>query len=148
MNESIIRVSVSGTSMFPTLLPFDSAIIARSDSYKPGSILVFSYKSEGYIIHRLLCISNNRYFCKGDNSFRLEEVKAEQVLGKVLFVKRGEQIFKPPEVDNRFIEMSMGIYKEFVRNGYDVRKTMESNLYIEYSKIYLLCNEGSMTNFI
>lgn len=144
MNGSLVRVSVSGTSMFPTLLPFDSVIIARSDSYKPGAILVFTYKSEGYIIHRLLGISNNQYFCKGDNSFRLEEVNKENVLGKVLFVKRGEQIFKPPEVDNEFIEMSMNIYKEFVRVGYNVGKTKESTLYVQYRKIYLMCNEDPM----
>lgn len=137
MNESMLRVSVSGTSMYPTLLPTDSVIVARSKTYQIGSILVFTYKSEGYLIHRLLRVVNGRYYCKGDNSFRLEDVDEELILGRVLFVKRGEQTFAPPQVDDEFIKLSLKVNREFVLAGCNHQKVMESNIYKAYKNIYL-----------
>ena len=137
MNETMLRVFVSGTSMYPSLLPADSVIVARRETYPLGSLLVFSYKSEGYLVHRLLRVSNGRYYCKGDNSLRLENVGEEQLVGRVIFIKRRERTFAPPEVDNKFIEMSLKISKEFRLTGYNHKKIMESDIYIEFKKLYL-----------
>ncbi len=137
MNGSMLRVFVTGTSMYPALFPSDSVIVAQSEAYPLGSILVFSYKTEGYLIHRLLRIAKKRYYCKGDNSFRLEDVDEDQILGRVVFVKRMGQTFVPTEVDNKFIDMSLKIYREFVLSGYNHQKVKESDLYIEYKNLYL-----------
>ncbi len=137
MKKFMLRVSVTGTSMYPALLPSDSVIVARSETYPLGSILVFSYKTEGYLIHRLLRVAKNRYYCKGDNSFRLEDVEKDQILGRVVLVKRIGQTFVPAEVDNKFIDMSLKIYREFVLSGYNHQKIEKSNLYIEYKNLYL-----------
>ena len=112
MDELMALVTVTGTSMLPTLHPSDSVIIARSNSYEPGAILVFQYKSEGYIIH---------------------------VLGKVLFVKRGNRIFSPPAVDSNFIRMSMDVHLEFVNTGYNVVETKKSDVYTHFRCKYLTC---------
>ncbi len=137
MNESVLRVSVVGTSMYPALLSSDSVIAVRRETYPPGSILVFSYKTEGYLIHRLLRVAGKRYYCKGDNSFRLEDVEEDQILGRVVLVKRMGQTFVPAEVDNKFINMSLKIYREFVLSGYNHQKVKESDLYTEYKNLYL-----------
>lgn len=139
MDESMALVTVTGTSMLPTLHPSDSVIIARSNSYEPGAILVFQYKSEGYIIHRLLSVSNDHFLCKGDNAFRLENVIIRNVLGKVLFVKHDNRIFSPPAVDSNFIRMSMDVHIEFANTGYDVEETKKSDVYTQFRCKYLTC---------
>lgn len=68
-------------------------IIQHSGSaYEIGSILVYLYKSEGILTHRLLQIENKRYYCKGDSSFRLEDIDYESILGKIVKVIRNNNI--------------------------------------------------------
>lgn len=137
MKESLLHVLVSGTSMYPTLLQTDIAIVIKCENYPIGSILVFLYDSEGYIIHRLLRIIDGWYYCKGDNSFRLEMVKKEYIIGRVVFVKRDGLIFTPTLRDEKFIEMSLQINSEFVNLEYNRKKVMESKIYCEYKNLYL-----------
>ncbi len=67
------RLSVAGNSMLPILHAGDSILVCRKDIYEEGDILVFFYKQNELLVHRLLKIKNGRYFCKGDNAFRLED---------------------------------------------------------------------------
>lgn len=78
-----IDITIRGNSMEPTLSDGDIVTIVKKDNYCVGDILVFNYKSEGLIAHRLLDI-NNAYFCKGDNSFRFEKIKKDDILGKII----------------------------------------------------------------
>ena len=71
-----MTIKVIGVSMEPTFFEGDSVTVQRSESYNIGDILVFTYKGE-LLIHRLLKIENGRYFCKGDNAFRLEDMTIE-----------------------------------------------------------------------
>lgn len=75
-----IQLNVDGTSMLPTLHPGDSIEICSKDDYTIGDILVFFYKNDTVLVHRLLKIENRRYFCKGDNSFRLEDIEKKTSL--------------------------------------------------------------------
>lgn len=47
-------VSVTGNSMSPSILQNDKVFISRKDDYDVGKILVYAYRSEQYLIHRLL----------------------------------------------------------------------------------------------
>lgn len=95
MTENLfIKVNVYGNSMYPTLRNTDSVVVCKANEYVPDQIVVFIYKNEGYLIHRILCISKGRFFCKGDNSHRVEIIRKEHILGKVLFIKRGSQIIQ------------------------------------------------------
>ena len=84
-------ISVTGVSMEPSLRAGDVVTIRRTESYEIGDILVFLYKNNELLIHRLLRIKDQRYFCKGDNAFRLEDVLYEQIFCKVVKVN-GENL--------------------------------------------------------
>lgn len=85
--EIPFELTVAGLSMNPFLLEGDLISCKKQEEYYPGDILVFFYNNE-LIVHRLLKIKGKLLYCKGDNSFLLEHVKAETVLGKVLLVFR------------------------------------------------------------
>ena len=66
-----LNAIITGNSMRPILQDKEYVSVYLANLYFPGDILVFKYKS-GFIIHRLLKISEGRYFAKGDNSFRID----------------------------------------------------------------------------
>ena len=76
-------VKVMGNSMFPTIKAGESVPVLMRDDIKfcIGDILVFRYKNEGFLIHRLLQKKGQIYYCKGDNSIRMESVGKETILG-------------------------------------------------------------------
>lgn len=130
-------VSVTGNSMYPIILPNDKAFIIQKDKYNVGNILVYTYRSEQYLIHRLLRRVNNRYFCKGDNSFRIEDISYQEVLGKVEFILRNNHIIVPADVSIEFIRHSLKIGLEFSSISYDRDEILNSPTYIKYRQLYL-----------
>ena len=123
-------ITVTGVSMEPSLRAGDVVTIRRAESYEVGDILVFLYKNNDLLIHRLLRIKNQRYFCKGDNAFRLEDVACEQIFGKVVKVN-GEDV---PSVVSQQIELSYMVNRAFRKNGYQVDETKKSGIYRFYQK--------------
>lgn len=85
-NNKTAQISVSGISMEPILKSGDSITIKREDNYDVGDILVFIYKEE-LLVHRLIK-KDSKYYCKGDNAFRLEDITKEQILGKIILVMK------------------------------------------------------------
>lgn len=130
-------VSVTGNSMYPAILQNDKVFISRKDDYAVGAILVYAYRSEQYLIHRLLRCINNRYYCKGDNSFRLEDVEKQDILGQVEFVLRNNQIIVPKKVSGEFIKQSLKIGIEFSRVGYSSDEIVNSDIYLKFKQLYL-----------
>lgn len=47
--------------MYPAILQNDKVFISKKDDYDAGAILVYVYRSEQYLIHRLLRCINNPY---------------------------------------------------------------------------------------
>ncbi len=132
-------ISVTGTSMNPTLFEGDKVVIKKCDQYKIGDILVFYYKNEEILIHRLIKI-NNRYFCKGDNSFRLEDIEYNQIIGKAISVNN--TAIQP--WDEWKIKLSYSVNREFVKSRYDFKKAMQSNTYKLYTSLILRKEEKRM----
>ena len=83
--RKLINITVYGKSMSPTLVEKDVVCISKNEEYHIGDILVFDYKEEGLLVHRLLAIRDG-YICKGDNAFRLEKINHQCILGKVIAV--------------------------------------------------------------
>lgn len=135
MNKQII--TVMGNSMYPAVLQNDKVFISRKDDYDVGAILVYVYRSEQYLIHRLLRCMNNRYYCKGDNSFRLEEVEKQDILGQVEFILRNNHIIIPKYATPEFIRLSFKIGLEFLCNGFNRDNIQNSEIYIKYKHLYL-----------
>ena len=123
-------VTISGVSMWPVLQDGQKAEVVYCSQYEIGDILVYGYKSEGILVHRLLKIENGIYFCKGDNSFRLEAIIARQVIGKV-------KIKDDRNNNINFVVYSLRIAKLFRYCNYDVDKTKQQSEYVEYCQKYL-----------
>ena len=122
------EITVTGISMEPSLRAGDVVTIRRAESYEIGDILVFLYKNNDLLIHRLLRIKDKKYFCKGDNAFRLEDILYEHIFGKVVQVN-GEDV---PSATLQQIELSYMVNRIFRQNGYQVDETKRSGIYRFY----------------
>lgn len=137
-----IDITIHGNSMAPTLLDGDIVTIVKKNNYCVGDILIFKYRNEGLIAHRLLYI-NNAYFCKGDNSFRFEKIENDDILGKIT-TRNGDLLEKWPSWKNEF---SKKIGNIFIENK-DVTTTKRSYEYILYSLTVLKSNEYRIVRLI
>ena len=134
-----MTITVTGVSMNPTMWEGDRVTVRRADSYGVGDVLVFVYKGE-LLVHRLLKMENGRYFCKGDNSFRLEDMPIESIAGKV--VLQNEQPLTPlPPVITTF---SYLVNRQFRTCSYDVEKTKQSGIYRFYHQIIWKVEDNTM----
>ena len=133
------EISVIGESMNPTLLEGDLVTITRCETYEPGDILVYPYKNEGLLIHRLLK-KTDRYYCKGDNSFRLEDITYHQIIGKASLAN-GQPI---PQWPQWKIQLSYAVNRAFFKCRYDVPATRQTNIYKLYSTIILRKEDKQM----
>lgn len=134
-----IEITVTGTSMNPTLFEGDKVTIVKCDEYRIGDILVFDYKNDGILIHRLLKC-DGRYFCKGDNTFRLEDIEYTKIIGKAVLINN-EPI--QPWAEWK-LNLSYLVNREFVKLRYDISKVKSSNIYRLYSALILRNEENKM----
>jgi len=132
-----IQMTVVGDSMLPALNHLDVITVLNLDQYQIGDILVYFYKHNEILIHRVLKESIGKYYCKGDNSFRLEDVEKSQVIGRAQSVKRGDRETEILNPGKEFIEKSHAIGQEFIKNRYDIVKTKQSEIYKDYEIFYL-----------
>ena len=129
-NGRDLDIIVEGISMEPTLFNGDVVTIQQSDTYEVGDILVFLYKNNQLLIHRLLLVKDQRCFCKGDNALRLEDVSFDRILGKVV-KKNGK---KTDAVTQTQIALSYLVSKLFRKTGYQVDETKKSGIYRFYQQ--------------
>lgn len=130
------RVKVVGASMYPILQDGELIEIVSDHVYEIGEILVYSFETEGILVHRLLKKEKERYLCKGDNAFRIESITEQQIIGKV---KQSEDVHKNIE----FINCSLHIGYLF-EQYYDVEKVKQQPEYIAYHHKYLRSGENSL----
>ena len=126
-----INISVSGISMEPTLFEGDIIHIV-SGMYKVGDILVYIYKNNELLVHRYVGMMEEQLLCKGDNSFRIEDIEECAVLGKVDSVEHNGEIYRLPPFPESLAEMSKEIGKLFKKNKYNVFVTQNELLYKEF----------------
>ena len=120
-----LNLIVSGTSMLPILHDGDIVL----DNYEIGDILVFFYKQNELLVHRLLKIEKDRYLCKGDNAFRLEDISKEEILGAVLLENDKHK-------SEEFINDSYRINRIFRSCKYNTELTKQEAEYQHYRKKY------------
>ncbi len=136
-----VTISVTGISMEPTLREGDTVTVKKADSYDTGDILVFLYKNDELLIHRLLKVKNGRYYCKGDNALRLEDVPHERIAGKAV-LKNGDEILPPSET---LIKLSYLVNRYFRKSGYNAEETKNSGIYRFYKKYITKEEDHTMT---
>lgn len=127
-----IQITVSGSSMQPVLQEHDTVTIAPAVCYEAGDILMYPYKSQGLIIHRLI-YADTLFYCKGDNAFKTEKLQPNTVLGKAILINN-----HPIEAWKKWqITHSIVIAKLFAQMQQNYAKTMQAPVYKLYSDIIL-----------
>ena len=127
------EITVVGESMNPTLYEGETVTVQPQADYEVGDILVFTYKEGELLVHRLLLKKDGKYFCKGDNSFRLEDMALEQIVGKVILIGNGAV----PSCSNKHVALSYAVSRQFRKSAYDVERTKQTGIYILYRKIII-----------
>lgn len=128
---------VTGYSMNPTLYEADSVTFISSNTYEIGDILVFCYDQEELLLHRLIDRDNDVYYCKGDNALRVEKISHIQIIGKVIELKRNEQIIPIPQCTNKLLVLSKAVNRAFLKCRYDPVKTRATYIYKLYERIII-----------
>ena len=125
-----IELQVSGNSMLPVLRHGDRITIAPKDKYEVGDIIVFLYKKNDILVHRFLREQNGRILCKGDNSFRIEDILPEQIIGAVILAN-------DPNRTEEFFLASLQMNKLFRKCGYNIDLVKQCSEYWEYKNTYI-----------
>ena len=85
---------IKGVSMLP-LLKQDRdvvAIVQKKDRLHPMDV-AFYKRNNDYVLHRVIKATDDGYLIRGDNTYVLEHVKEERVLGIMKsFVRNGKHI--------------------------------------------------------
>ena len=75
---------VNGISMEPILSNNDRVIVKKAIKYEEGNVIVFIYKNERLIVHRIIKIRENCLICKGDNTSSFERININDIIGIVI----------------------------------------------------------------
>ena len=136
-----VNITVTGVSMEPSLYAGDVVTLRRADSYEIGDVLVFLYKNNELLIHRLLRVKNGRYYCKGDNALRLEDMPYEKIAGKVV-LKNGLPLTPPTQTA---LTLSYLVNRAFRKNGYNADETQKTGIYRFYQQYMKKAEDLTMT---
>lgn len=132
-----IEITVLGDSMYPNLISGDIITIKKTQSYSLGDIVVFLYENQALLVHRLIIKLNGYFYCKGDNTFRLEKISPKQILGIVNKIERSGEMINVPNVPKNFIRHSYQVNQEFCRLNFNRDKLLKSDIYVSYRNKYL-----------
>lgn len=132
------EIGVHGISMEPFLFAGDRIRIV-SGEYRPGDILVFPYKNGELLVHRYVGVRGGRILCKGDNAFRLEDIGAEDIIGKVESVLCQDGEYPVPDVPEGLTELSLRVGRLFRQNKYDRDATMRTTEYEQFRNAVAVC---------
>ena len=131
-----LTTSVIGVSMNPILKEGDKLTVTKCDDYEIGDILVYLYKQDELLVHRLLKKESNVYYCKGDNCYRLEDVTYDRIVGKVTKVNGCENIPSPEGI----VEASYAIHKLLAKLKYNIPLLRTTEEFKKYEEKYLRRN--------
>lgn len=124
-----IEISVEGFSMLPLISNGDVVTIQKTNNYNVGDIIIF-INNKNLLIHRLVKIKGNIFFCKGDNSLGLEPVLQNDIIGKAILLNN-QSI---PPVSEQIIKLSFLVNRVFKNNKYNILETKKSGIYKFYYK--------------
>lgn len=101
-----MEIPISGNSMEPFLKEGDRVKVLPRKFYLPGDVLLFFNFYGKVWCHRLIFFNfkeGNIFFClKGDNSENREMVSFSNIIGKVVFIKRDENIIRISFIKNLY----------------------------------------------
>lgn len=85
---------IKGVSMLPLLRQDrDIVVIVRKKDRLHPMDVAFYKRNKDYVLHRVIKLTEDGYLIRGDNTYVLEDVKEERVLGVMKsFVRNGKQV--------------------------------------------------------
>ncbi len=87
---------IKSGSMYPELDINDIIIVKKCKNYEIGDIITYNYQNKYFITHRIIEKNKNSFITKGDNnnSEDLEDIKIQNVKGKVILIIRNKFLIK------------------------------------------------------
>lgn len=134
-----VDLVVEGSSMCPTINDKDVVLVERNADYAIADIVLFFYKGS-FVVHRLIKKENDRYFCKGDNSFRLEDVYLKDIIGKIVSVN-GMPVKTVP---SWWPELSYMVNRQFRKAHFNEALTRRSGIYRFYIQSVLKQKDSTL----
>jgi len=128
INRDNCTVKVVGTSMEPLISDGDMVWLEMSKKYQTGDIIVAIDTRGRILTHRILKITGEALFIKGDNAVALEKVMKENCIGKVVKISKhnGESYLIYYGLRSKLITIfSTMMNRQFTRTK-DYKKTMNS----------------------
>lgn len=100
----LVKINLSGYSMFPYLNPGNKVIIKQVnfDEIKVGDIIAFKSNNLS-VLHRVIKKNNNHIFCKGD--FMLlpdNKISQEDIIGKLEKIEKNGKLINPYSISHRY----------------------------------------------
>ena len=143
MEESSINkiVRIKGNSMEPLINDGAITFCTVMKCYSVGDIIVFKYLQDGknrIISHRIIYKEGDQYFCKGDNSFRIEKITFDDILGKITAVlKNGKRmnIDMKDETIKLFCDLSKRCGEEWQKGNVETAQALGKRCYINMLKM-------------
>ena len=120
-------LTICGNSMSPLLKSGDQIAVKPQKVYQVGDIVVFFY-DQVLLVHRIVQMQNGSIVCKGDNSFRLENISIEDMIGKAV-AQNGKCL---PEFPATLLEQSLAIGQLYQTGHMKIAAIREQPLYAEY----------------
>lgn len=119
--------------MLPIIYAGDKITIEKRNCYNVGDVILFELSTKNLILHRVIRITSKELWCKGDNSFHIELISNDNVIGVVTYIN-GTKIAPAPE---GLIEASLCIGKRLILNNGDIEKTKTQIEYKNYKEQFL-----------
>lgn len=122
-----VTITVFGKSMKPMLSGGDKINVKVTKQCSLGDVVVFFYNGE-LLVHRVIKLTDERIWCKGDNSFRTEKITHNDVFGNVVSIN-GMPIKPFPKY---LTSLSYIVSREFYKAGLNKDKIEKTGIYIFY----------------
>ena len=120
-------LTICGNSMSPLLNSGDQIAVKPQKAYQVGDVVAFFY-DHVLLVHRIVQMQNDSIVCKGDNSFRLEHIAIEDIVGKAV-ARNGKCL---PELPAVLLEQSLAIGQLYQTGHMKIAAIREQPFYEGY----------------
>lgn len=87
-NGQTFTFPVNGSSMQPLLHKNDTVTLDKSNAYRKGDIVFYVRDDGHFVLHRIRKVRKDCFLIVGDHQTRLERVREDQIVGKVIEIYR------------------------------------------------------------
>lgn len=120
LKQGIVMQTTVGYSMYPLLIHRKTLVKIEkvNEELQIGDLPLYKRKDQ-YVIHRIIGIDNEYYQIRGDNTYTIEQVNKDAVIGKVIEIYRKGKWFSVNNQKYRFYSKvwmkTYGLRKKVVR---------------------------------